>query len=116
MARMIHFYIRRQAQSIQPPVILPDIEQRQCGTTSSDKRIALYVIALALMLLIALVELARAGGPQYVAGVSYFNPGLAGQPVTWANGAVKYYTDQGNLSSLLAGADADAFVADAFFR
>jgi hypothetical protein len=27
-----------------------------------------------------------AGGPKYVAGVSYFNPAVAGQPVHWAAG------------------------------
>jgi hypothetical protein len=57
----------------------------------------------AILFLIALVEIALAGGPQYVAGVSYFDNGLAGKPVTWANGAITYYTDLGNLSPLLAG-------------
>lgn len=116
MAQMIHFHARPQAKDIEPPVIVERTEQVQRGATSSDKRIALYVIVLAALLLLALVELARAGGPEYVAGISYFNPGLAGQPVTWANGAINYYTDQGSLSSILAGTDADAFVADAFSR
>jgi len=69
-----------------------------------------------ILLLIALVEFARAGGPTYVAGVSYFNSGLAGQPITWPNGAITYFTDQGSLSPILAGPAADAFVADAFSR
>jgi hypothetical protein len=56
---------------------------------------AIYVAVLALVLLLA-VEFARAGGPQYVAGISYFDARLAGQPVTWAGGTVPYYTDQGN--------------------
>jgi hypothetical protein len=116
MAQMIHFHARPQAKDSEPPVIVERTEQVQRGATSSDKRIALCVIVLAVLLLLALVELARAGGPEYVAGISYFNPGLAGQPVTWANGAINYYTDQGNLSSILAGTDADAFVADAFSR
>ena len=73
-------------------------------------------VAGAILFLIALVEIARAGGPQYVAGVSYFDNGLAGKPVTWANGTITYYTDLGNLSPLLTGTDADAFVADAFSR
>ena len=34
--------------------------------------------------------------------------------MTWANGAISYYTDQGNLSALLPGSSADAFVANAF--
>jgi hypothetical protein len=69
-----------------------------------------------ILLLIALVGIARAGGPEYVAGVGYFNTGLAGQPVTWPSGAISYFTDQGSLSPILAGPGADAFVADAFSR
>jgi hypothetical protein len=57
---------------------------------------------------------AIAGGPKYVAGVSYFNPGTAGTPSTWAQGQINYYTDQGDLSPILPGPNADAFVADAF--
>ena len=59
---------------------------------------------------------AWAGGPRYVAGVEYFNPGTAGTPLTWAQGAVNYYTDQGNLSTQLPGPSVDAFVAAAFGR
>src|SRR2546425_2912608 len=79
-------------------------------------RIAIFVLVCSLLLLVLLVEFARAGGPQYVAGVSYFNSGLAGQPLTWPGGSVHYYTDQGNLSAVLRGQDADAFVANAFSR
>ena len=57
---------------------------------------------------------AFAGGPLYVAGVSGFNSSATGQPITWTGGVVNYYTDQGNLSPLLPGASADAFVATAF--
>ena len=56
---------------------------------------------------------ARAGGPKYVAGISYFDSGLAGTPLTWSQGAITYYTDQGDLSPILPGPDADAFVASA---
>ena len=79
-------------------------------------RITIFVLACSLLLLVLLVEFARAGGPQYVAGVSYFNSGLAGQPLAWPGGSVHYYTDQGDLSSVLRGQDADAFVANAFSR
>jgi len=58
----------------------------------------------------------RAGGPAYVAGVTYFNSGMAGQIVSWPQGRVTYYTDRGNLSALLNSSAADAFVADAFSR
>lgn len=41
-----------------------------------------------------------AGGPKYVAGVSYFNPGVKGQPVIWPGGQVTYFVDRGSLGSL----------------
>jgi len=56
-----------------------------------------------------------AGGPAYVAG-SAFDPSAKGTPLIWAQGKVEYYTDQGDLSPVLAGAATDAFVADAFSR
>jgi len=58
----------------------------------------------------------HAGGPRYVAGISYFDPATQGVSLTWAQGTISYYTDQGDLSSLLPQASADAFVADAFSR
>jgi hypothetical protein len=64
--------------------------------------------------LITLPSLAHAGGPKYVAGVSYFDSETVGQPLAWAQGAVSYYTDQGNLSPILPGPTADTLVADAF--
>ncbi len=57
---------------------------------------------------------AIAGGPAFVAGSSYFNPGTKGSPVVWANGIVNYYTDQGGLSPSMSSSAADAFVANAF--
>jgi hypothetical protein len=77
---------------------------RPCGT------------ALALVLLFLLEQSALAGGPRYVAGVSSFSSGLQGTPLTWAQGSIAYYTDQGSLSSQLSGPAADAFIADAFSR
>jgi len=59
---------------------------------------------------------ASAGGPAYVAGSSFFDPSVKGMPVTWPQGSVTYYTDRGDLSTLLPGPAADAFVADAFSR
>jgi hypothetical protein len=75
----------------------------------------IHIVLVALLLPVA-IELARAGGPQYVAGVSFFDAGQAGKPVTWAGGIIRYYTDQGNLSSTVATTAADALVADAFSR
>ncbi len=77
-------------------------------------RIIFYVLLSVLGLLVILAQFAHAGGPHYVAGVNYFNPGTAGMPLTWSQGVVTYYTDQGDLSSILPGPVADALVADAF--
>jgi len=53
---------------------------------------------------------AVAGGPKYVAGVSYFNPGVVGQPLHWANGELNYYVDQGPLNASVTNAQAKAMV------
>jgi len=71
---------------------------------------------LAIFLMLLLPEIGSAGGPRYVAGVSYFDPATKGTPVTWAQGSISYYTDQGDLSPLLLHAAADLFVANAFSR
>jgi len=68
----------------------------------------------AAVLVLQLGTLARAGGPEYVAGASYFDPAIMGSPLTWAQGTISYYTDQGELSAILPGPSADSFVADAF--
>jgi hypothetical protein len=40
-----------------------------------------------------------AGGPKYVAGATFFNPGVMGKPVHWAGGQIRYYVDQGPLNA-----------------
>lgn len=52
---------------------------------------------------------AYGGGPKWVAGVSYFNPGVKGNPLHWANGQVQYFVDQGPLGGL-SNAQAKAMV------
>jgi hypothetical protein len=120
MARMIYFHARPKnacsGKGSTPVAAADPAAAPRSAAKGRDWRVAVYVVAVAILLLIALVEFARAGGPEYVAGPSYFNTGLAGQPITWPNGAITYYTDLGNLSPILAGPDADAFVADAFSR
>ncbi|MBZ5510419.1 MAG: hypothetical protein LAN70_04540 [Acidobacteriia bacterium] len=71
------------------------------------------VLTLAALLALALPIAAHAGGPLYVAG-SGFNSGAAGTPLSWSGGQISYYTDQGDLSTLLRQADANTFVAGAF--
>ena len=61
-----------------------------------------------------LAQTAHAGGPGIVAGASYFDPGVKGAPLVWANNTVTYYSDQGDLSPVLPGPSADALVAEAF--
>jgi hypothetical protein len=69
---------------------------------------------LVLAIILHLASIASAGGPAYVAGASYFDPSTVGSPVTWAQGTLSYYTDQGDVSAILPGAGADTFVANAF--
>ena len=68
------------------------------------------VQALALALLMLGPGAALAGGPKYVAGTSFFNPGVVGQPVHWANGQVNYYVDQGPLNDTVTNQQATAMV------
>lgn len=70
------------------------------------------IFGLAIVLQVA--RLAIAGGPAYVAGASYFDPSVVGSPMTWAQGAISYYTDQGDLSPILPGASAGTFISNAF--
>jgi hypothetical protein len=53
---------------------------------------------------------ASAGGPKYVAGATYFNSAVLGQPVHWAGGRVNYYVDQGPLNSTISNQQATAMV------
>lgn len=69
------------------------------------------VLTVALLVILAPITL-RAGGPAFIAG-SGFNPGVAGQPIVWANASVQYYTDQNDLSPILTNAQADALVGNA---
>src|SRR5258706_5458271 len=56
---------------------------------------------------------AHAGGPAFVAGTG-FDPAVKGQSVMWASGNVQYFTDQGDLSPILSGAQGDELVAGVF--
>ena len=69
-------------------------------------------VAAGIVLVFAIVV--RAGGPKCVAGTSYFDPTMSGQALTWPQGLITYYTDQGDLSPILPNASANSFVAGAF--
>lgn len=71
-------------------------------------------LALLLAILFCFALLSRAGGPNHVAGTTYFDPTVAGQPLTWSLGAINYYTDQGDLSPTLPNSAANTLVATAF--
>lgn len=71
-------------------------------------------LALAVAMVLCCAMLSRAGGPKYVAGTSYFDPTVTGQPLVWPQGQITYYTDQGDLSPILPNASANSFVAAAF--
>ena len=75
------------------------------------------ILGVAVFLISSAVA-SLAGGPAFVAGSGY-NAGVEGQALIWATGTgststVQYFTDQGNLSPILTGAQADALVATAF--
>jgi hypothetical protein len=71
-------------------------------------------LALALLIVLAFAVLSRAGGPNLVAGTTYFDSTVSGQPLVWPQGAITYYTDQGDLSPALPNSSANSFVAGAF--
>ena len=45
-----------------------------------------------------------------MAGVSFFNPAVLGQPIHWSGGKLNYYVDQGPLSSAVTNQQATAMV------
>ena len=70
-----------------------------------------FPLRLALAALLILSPAAsNAGGPRLVAGTTWFNPGLAGTPIHWANGQVSYYVDQGPLSATVSNQQATGMV------
>src|ERR1700760_3664308 len=81
---------------------------------ASTIRLSLLRLACGAALVLALALLCRAGGPKNVAGTSYFDPSVAGQPLVWPQGTITYFTDLGDLSPILPNAAANSFVATAF--
>jgi hypothetical protein len=66
--------------------------------------------ALLLALLLLVPACANAGGPKYIAGTSFFNPAVTGEPIRCAGGQVNYSVDQGPLSSFVTNQQATAMV------
>jgi hypothetical protein len=79
-------------------------------TTSDALRLCAVCCRGPLLFLVLAPFAAFAGGPKYIAGVSYFNSSVLGQPVRWANGHVGYYIDQGPLNGAVNNQQAAAMV------
>ncbi|MGB8990322.1 MAG: IPT/TIG domain-containing protein, partial [Candidatus Sulfotelmatobacter sp.] len=86
----------------------------QKSAAATDQLLFRLAALCAMVLLFG--ALAVAGGPEYVAGSSFFNSSAMGQPLTWSQGQVNYYTDRGDLSPILPNTAANAFVASAFLQ
>lgn len=65
---------------------------------------------MALFGLCAATLAAHAGGPKYVAGVTYFDPAVVGQPIAWPSGPVNYFVDQGSLNAGIGNQQATGMV------
>ena len=81
---------------------------------ASTARSFLLRLALSAAIIFIFALLSRAGGPKSIAGTSYFDPSTVGQPLVWSEGLITYYTDQGDLSSILPNASANSLVVDSF--
>src|SRR5579863_2738061 len=77
-------------------------------------RLFLLRLAIAAGTVLVYAMVSRAGNPKCVAGTSFFDPIVTGQPLVWPSGTITYYTDRGDLSPLLPNASANSFVASAF--
>jgi hypothetical protein len=68
------------------------------------------VVRAALIVPVLISQAAVAGGPRYVAGASYFDSSVVGQPLRWANGQVNYYVDQGPLNASVSNQQATEMI------
>ncbi len=90
---------------------MPIPSHASAHNTSGDRGVFRALSFRLLGILLALApSIAVAGGPKYIAGTAYFNAAVVGQPVHWAGGRLKYYVDQGPLSSTVTNAQATAMV------
>jgi hypothetical protein len=81
------------------------------STAFPSRHQSVSVFFRAATILLALFSSAAfAGGPKFIAGVSYFNSSVTGQPVRWASGQVSYYVDRGPLNASVSNQQATAMV------
>jgi hypothetical protein len=100
MAQTIHFH-SRAAKSKSEHEVAPANPRPPVATGRHRWRFVAYAIGAVVLLVIALVELARAGGPAYVAGVCYFNIVLGSSqaiPVSDANGLASLAPSTGGVA------------------
>ena len=92
-----------------PQILFHEGKAMDFGQVSQIK---LRFIPSTLVALVVLFggNLASAGGPKYVAGASYFNPGVKGQALHWAGGRVNYFVDNGPLNASITNLQAAAMV------
>ncbi len=69
------------------------------------------IAAMILSMLVWTPELAQAGGPRWVAGSSFFNASVEGQPLTWAGDQLAYNTDLGSLSPTVSQSQANNLIS-----
>ncbi|HEY6769429.1 MAG TPA: hypothetical protein VI386_32195 [Candidatus Sulfotelmatobacter sp.] len=84
------------------------------GSVARPTRTLLLRLAVALLLVLLFTLVSRAGGPEFVTGSTYFTSASPGQALIWPGGQISYFTDQGDLSPVLANSSANEFVASAF--
>jgi hypothetical protein len=91
------------------------VVRRSKGTILRENRASRWaglIVALVALLLFCEGD-AQGGGPRWVAGVSYFQTSMEGQPVVWSGGRVPYYTDLSPLSSIETNKKANSMVTAA---
>lgn len=81
-----------------------------CGRERKDAAYSLTLRLLVPALVLLAPVVALAGGPKYIAGSTFFDPAVLGQPIHWSGGQVKYYVDQGPLNSAVTNQQATAMV------
>jgi hypothetical protein len=74
--------------------------------------LALVCILVAVLFVLSPAHV-QAGGPRAVAGTTYFNSSVMGQPLYWTGGKINYYVDQGELSTTISNQQAVAMVGAA---
>jgi hypothetical protein len=79
------------------------------GLFHSRAQLALVCILVAILLVLS-PAIVQAGGPRAVAGTTYFNSSVMGQPLYWTGGKINYYVDQGALSATVSNQQAVAMV------